>query len=59
VPVMEAQAQHYYYIFTKFGEKKYKPMAKTECNAILKIDPGNQTANGILNDMKPKIEIWD
>jgi|GEM_PF-1306840 tetratricopeptide (TPR) repeat protein len=59
VPVMEAQAQHYYYISKNFKEPKFKTMAKAECNAILKIDPGNTTAKAILADMAPKIEIWD
>lgn len=58
-PVMVSIAQHYYFIYKNFKEAKYKALAKTECNAILKVDPGNKTANEILNDMKPKIEIWD
>jgi tetratricopeptide (TPR) repeat protein len=59
VPVMESVAQHYYFIYKNFKEAKYKALTKTECNAILKIDPGNQTAKAILADMAPKIEIWD
>jgi tetratricopeptide (TPR) repeat protein len=59
VPVMVAVAQHYYFIYKNFKEAKYKALTKTECNAILKIDPGNKDATDILNDMKPKIEIWD
>ena len=58
VPVMVSIAQHYYFIYKNFKEAKYKTLTKTECNAILKIDPGNKDANDILNDMKPKIEIW-
>jgi pentatricopeptide repeat protein len=59
VPVMESVAQHYYFIFKNFKEAKYKVLTRTECNAILKIDPGNQTAKAILADMAPKIEVWD
>ena len=59
VPVMESTAQHYYFIYKNFREAKYKVLTKTECNAILKIDPGNRTAKDILADMAPKIEVWD
>lgn len=58
VPVMESVAQHYYFIYKNFKESRYKALTKTECNAILKIDPGNQTAKAILADMAPKIEVW-
>jgi len=58
VPAMEALAQHYLYIGTKFNEKAFLAKAKAEANAILKVDPGNKTAKDVLDAMKPKIEVW-
>lgn len=58
---MEALAQHYYYLFSKFGDKPAKAKSIAEIKAGLKIDPRNAVFDQLqyLVGLKRRIEQWD